>query len=46
MFVVGWVKMPALNTVLQVVSRTSNRIFIGLPLCMWQNKTVNKTLTN
>lgn len=28
-----WVKVPALDTIRQVVCRTSNRIFVGLPLC-------------
>ncbi|KAJ3559201.1 hypothetical protein NM688_g483 [Phlebia brevispora] len=28
-----WVKVPALNTIMQVVCRTSNRVFVGLPLC-------------
>ncbi|KAI0070826.1 cytochrome P450 [Panus rudis PR-1116 ss-1] len=28
-----WVAVPALDTIMQVVARTSNRIFVGLPKC-------------
>ncbi|THH28886.1 hypothetical protein EUX98_g5315 [Antrodiella citrinella] len=28
-----WKSFPALKTVMSVVSRTSNRVFVGLPLC-------------
>ncbi|KAF4621783.1 hypothetical protein D9613_012093 [Agrocybe pediades] len=28
-----WTAVPALGTVMQVVVRTSNRLFVGLPLC-------------
>ncbi|KDQ49529.1 hypothetical protein JAAARDRAFT_165601 [Jaapia argillacea MUCL 33604] len=28
-----WVKSPGLDTIMQVVARTSNRVFVGLPLC-------------
>lgn len=28
-----WVKVPALKTIMQIVARTSNRIFVGAPLC-------------
>ncbi|KAL0949829.1 hypothetical protein HGRIS_009864 [Hohenbuehelia grisea] len=28
-----WISLPAMDTVLQVVCRTSNRLFVGLPLC-------------
>ncbi|THU78323.1 cytochrome P450 [Dendrothele bispora CBS 962.96] len=28
-----WVSMPALNTIMKVVCRTTNRLFVGLPLC-------------
>ncbi|TFY79744.1 hypothetical protein EWM64_g4273 [Hericium alpestre] len=28
-----WVKVPAYATVMKIVARTSNRIFVGLPLC-------------
>ncbi|THH31099.1 hypothetical protein EUX98_g3096 [Antrodiella citrinella] len=28
-----WTKVPALATMMEVVCRTSNRIFVGLPLC-------------
>ncbi|EKM51971.1 uncharacterized protein PHACADRAFT_128033 [Phanerochaete carnosa HHB-10118-sp] len=28
-----WIAMPAMDTVMQVVARTSARIFVGLPLC-------------
>ena len=28
-----WVSQPALPTIMQVVSRASNRVFVGLPLC-------------
>jgi hypothetical protein len=30
-----WVSKPALQTVMQIVSGTSNRLFVGLPLCKW-----------
>ena len=29
----GWVAVPALRAIQQVVCRASNRIFVGLPLC-------------
>ncbi|KAF9067169.1 cytochrome P450 [Rhodocollybia butyracea] len=29
-----WMKVPMLSTIMQIVSRTSNRYFVGLPLCM------------
>ena len=29
-----WKSVPALNVIQRVVCRTSNRIFVGLPLCM------------
>ncbi|KAJ7621337.1 cytochrome P450 [Roridomyces roridus] len=29
----GWVALPALETVLRIVSRTSNRLFVGVELC-------------
>ncbi|KAI0072328.1 cytochrome P450 [Panus rudis PR-1116 ss-1] len=28
-----WVKVPALNTIMKIISRTSNRTFVGLPKC-------------
>ncbi|KAH8092525.1 cytochrome P450 [Cristinia sonorae] len=28
-----WTKVPALSTIMKVVCRTTNRIFVGLPLC-------------
>ncbi|KAH8103294.1 cytochrome P450 [Cristinia sonorae] len=28
-----WTSLPALETVLAIVARTSNRVFVGLPLC-------------
>ncbi|THU87417.1 cytochrome P450 [Dendrothele bispora CBS 962.96] len=28
-----WVSMPALNTIMNIVCRTTNRLFVGLPLC-------------
>ncbi|KAG7095855.1 hypothetical protein E1B28_006548 [Marasmius oreades] len=28
-----WVKVPVLKTVLNIVCRTTNRLFVGLPLC-------------
>lgn len=28
-----WTAVPALETMMQVVARTSSRIFVGLPLC-------------
>ncbi|PBK86469.1 cytochrome P450 [Armillaria gallica] len=28
-----WVEVPAYETILQIVCRTSNRMFVGLPLC-------------
>lgn len=30
-----WTKIPALRTVMKIVCRTSNRLFVGLPLCMY-----------
>ena len=29
-----WKSVPALSTIQKVVCRTSNRLFVGLPLCM------------
>jgi hypothetical protein len=29
----SWVAVPALKTVLRIVSRTSNRLFVGVELC-------------
>ncbi|KAA1468096.1 cytochrome P450 [Dentipellis sp. KUC8613] len=29
----GWVTMPATETIMEIVCRTSNRIFVGAPLC-------------
>ncbi|KAF9067154.1 cytochrome P450 [Rhodocollybia butyracea] len=29
-----WMKVPMLSTIMRIVSRTSNRYFVGLPLCM------------
>jgi len=29
----GWTKVPALKTSIKIVVRTSNRVFVGLPLC-------------
>ena len=29
-----WVSLDAMDAVLQIVTRTSNRVFVGLPLCM------------
>ncbi|TCD63305.1 hypothetical protein EIP91_005686 [Steccherinum ochraceum] len=28
-----WTSVPALKTVMSIISRTSNRVFVGLPLC-------------
>jgi len=28
-----WIKVPMLDTVMKIVSRTSNRFFVGTPLC-------------
>ncbi|KAF9468819.1 cytochrome P450 [Collybia nuda] len=28
-----WAQVPALNTIMKIVCRTSNRLFVGLPLC-------------
>ncbi|KAJ7575400.1 cytochrome P450 [Mycena floridula] len=28
-----WIKYPALATITQIICRTSNRVFVGLPLC-------------
>ncbi|KAF9468818.1 cytochrome P450 [Collybia nuda] len=28
-----WTKVPALSTAMHIISRTSNRLFVGLPLC-------------
>lgn len=30
---VEWVAVPAMDSIMQIVARTSNRIFVGLPLC-------------
>ena len=30
-----WTKLPALETVMKIVARVSNRLFVGLPLCMF-----------
>lgn len=30
---VEWTSVPALETIQQIVCRTSNRVFVGLPLC-------------
>ncbi len=35
--VAGWVKVTALNTMMQVVGRVSNRVFVGLPTCVSQS---------
>jgi len=32
-----WIKRPALHTVMRIIARTSNRIFVGLPLCGYYN---------
>ena len=32
---IEWKSVPALDAIRQVVGRTSNRLFIGLPLCMF-----------
>lgn len=29
-----WTAVPALESMMQIVARTSSRIFVGLPLCM------------
>ncbi|KAF9067171.1 cytochrome P450, partial [Rhodocollybia butyracea] len=34
-----WIKVPMLSTVMQIISRTTNRYFVGLPLC--RNKDYN-----
>ncbi|KAF9237105.1 cytochrome P450 [Melanogaster broomeanus] len=42
-----WKSMPALHTVQKVVCRTSNRIFVGLPLCRnpdWVDHNIQFTL--
>lgn len=28
-----WTEIPALENILQIVARTNNRAFVGLPLC-------------
>jgi hypothetical protein len=28
-----WLTVPAFDTMMQIVCRTSNRLFVGLPLC-------------
>lgn len=30
-----WKSVPALNAMQQIICRTSNRLFVGLPLCMY-----------
>jgi hypothetical protein len=32
-----WTKVPALSTIVKIVCRTSNRLFVGLPLCMYHS---------
>ncbi|TFK56599.1 cytochrome P450 [Heliocybe sulcata] len=39
-----WLALPALDTVMQVVCRASNRVFVGLPLC--RNKDYCKANVN
>ncbi|EGN93634.1 hypothetical protein SERLA73DRAFT_189361 [Serpula lacrymans var. lacrymans S7.3] len=42
-----WVSVPGLNTIMQVVCRTSNRLFVGLPLCRdpdWMDLNIKFTL--
>lgn len=44
---VGWVDVPMLDTVRQVICRASNRIFVGLPKCReqdWINLNIEFTL--
>lgn len=33
MIATEWVKVPGLDTIMNVVCRTSNRAFVGAPLC-------------
>ncbi|KAG6331576.1 hypothetical protein ID866_7513 [Astraeus odoratus] len=43
-----WKTVPAFESVRQIVSRTSNRVFVGLPLCRdpsWNDFTVELTAT-
>jgi hypothetical protein len=30
-----WQSIPTRNTIMKIVGRASNRIFVGLPLCTW-----------
>ncbi|KAH7906708.1 cytochrome P450 [Hygrophoropsis aurantiaca] len=32
-----WTTVPALDTAMKVICRTSNRLFVGLPLCMYSS---------
>lgn len=38
-----WTTVKATETMQKVVARMSNRIFVGLPLCMYQRSLVNAT---
>jgi hypothetical protein len=33
---IGWVKVPLVQTLQQVVCRISNRVFVGTPLCSYR----------
>jgi len=42
-----WVSVPALETIMQVVSQVTNRIFVGIPLCRdqeWKKLNINYTM--
>ncbi|KAL0573797.1 hypothetical protein V5O48_008150 [Marasmius crinis-equi] len=42
-----WVKVPTLGKILRIVCRTSNRLFIGLPLCRdedWKDLNIRHTI--
>ncbi|KAF9233509.1 cytochrome P450 [Melanogaster broomeanus] len=42
-----WKNMPAFDAILKVICRTSNRVFVGLPLCRdpdWMDLTIKFTL--
>ena len=32
-WIVDWVKVPAMETIQRVVCATTNRVFVGAPLC-------------
>ncbi|CAA7260276.1 unnamed protein product [Cyclocybe aegerita] len=41
-----WISVPALQTIMHIVCRTSNRLFVGLPLCRnTEYRTLNEQFT-